>query len=76
MMLEEFSEAAFGFAVAVHRRDIEVADAGFIGCVQKAKALATIERTHDGGAAIAKPRGEPTVVRKPDLVHKALRCLD
>jgi hypothetical protein len=76
VMLEELAETAFGFAVSVHRRDIEVTNAGDVGRFQQTKALAAIERAHNGGASVAKLRCRPTVIRKRDLLHKLLRFLD
>ncbi len=40
MALEEFAEAALGFAVAVHGSDVEVADAGVVGGLEEFERVA------------------------------------
>ena len=57
MALEEFAEAALGFAVAVHGGDVEVADAGFVGGFEELERVAAVGCAHQASAAEAEAGG-------------------
>ncbi len=53
VVLEEFAEAGFGFAVAVHGGYVEVADAGFVGGLEELEGVAAVGCAHEASAAEA-----------------------
>ena len=57
MVLEEFAEAGFGFAVAVHRSYVEVADAGFVGGFEELERVAAVGCSHEAATAEAEAGG-------------------
>jgi hypothetical protein len=69
VVLEEFAEAAFGFAVAVHGSDVEVADAGFVGTVEEFERVAAVGCAHQAAAAEAEAGGLAICAGQRDESH-------
>src|SRR5580692_3905525 len=67
----ELAEAALGFAIAVHGRNVEVADARVIGGFEQAKALTVTERADDGRTAVAEPSCLAAAGCEPGFFHDA-----
>ncbi len=71
MVRKEFADARFSFAVAVKRRDVEVADACVVRGVQQAEALAAGDAGHQDGTAESEPGCLAPAGCEPDLLHEA-----
>ena len=69
MPRKECAQACFRFAVAVHRRHVEMTDARFIRPLQRAKRRGASHATHDAGAAVAEPCGGSSCVSKSAGQH-------
>ncbi len=57
MVLQEVAEAGFGFTVAVHWGNVEVADARFVSGFEKLERVAAVGCAHDASTAEAEAGG-------------------